>query len=309
MTIVHASASRRTLVHVALMAACLALLVYQLRSVDLVGLFSNVHVAWVAAAVAAFAVSLAAAAHNITAFAPLRLHARDTLRAQLAIGGLRIIAPSAVSTPAVGIRFLNRKGLALSTATAVLAVAQTAQLLATVVVVGAPALVASTRLPAPTGTTVAVVALALVVLAAAGLAARRFERVRRGLAAAADAIRTVGRHLRSQPLRVATGFGASATLTAAHVTAFVCCVHAAGGNASVLALTAVYLAASSAGSLVPTPGGIGAVESAMIAGLVAAGLTAQVATAATLLSRLVTVWAPAIPGLVALRSLRRDGAL
>lgn len=307
--IVHASPSRRTLVHATLLAACLALLAYQLRTVDLVALFSNVHAAWVAGAVVAFAVSLGAAAHNITAFAPLKLHARDTLRAQLAVGGLRIIAPSAVSTPAIGIRFLNRKGLTLPTAAAVLAVAQTAQLLATVLVVGAIALVASTQLPAPTATAVAIVAAVVVLLACAGLAARRFGRVRRALGDAVDAIRSVGRHLRSQPLRVATGLGASATLTAAHVTAFVCCVHAVGGNASVLALTAVYLGASSAGSLVPTPGGVGAVESAMIAGLVATGLTAQVATAAALLSRLVTVWAPAVPGLVALRALRREGAL
>jgi glycosyltransferase 2 family protein len=309
MAIEHAAPSRRTLIHATVLVVCLALLAYQLRTVDFVGLFSDVRVAWVLAALAAFVVSLAAAAHNITAFAPLRLRARDTVRAQLAIGGLRIIAPSAVSTPAVGIRFLHRKGLGLPTATAVLAVAQAAQLLATVVVVGGLALVASTRLPAPTGTVIAVVALLLGVLAVSLLAARRFAAVRRGLADAVEAIRSVGTHLRKQPLRVATGLGASATLTAAHVTAFVCCVHAVGGHGSVLAFTAVYLGAASAGSLVPTPGGIGAVESAMIAGLVATGLTAQVATAAALLSRLVTVWVPAVPGLIALRALRRDGAL
>ncbi len=307
--IVHSAPSRRTLVHATLLAACLALLTYQLHTVDLATVFSNVRAVWVLGAVAAFAVSLGAAAHNITAFAPLRLRARDTLRAQLAIGGLRMIAPSAVSTPAIGIRFLNRKGLSLPTATAVLALAQTAQLLATIVVVGAVALAASTRLPTPTSTTVWIVAAGLVLSAGAVLGAGRFERVRRGLAEAADALRSVWRHLREQPLRVATGFTASATLTAAHVAAFVCCVHAVGAGASVLALTAVYLGASSAGSLVPTPGGIGAVESAMIGGLVASGLSAQAATAAALLSRLVTVWAPAVPGLVALRALRRDGAL
>jgi uncharacterized protein (TIRG00374 family) len=119
----------------------------------------------------------------------------------------------------------------------------------------------------------------------------------------------IGRHLRERPQRVVTGFGAAAALTTAHVAAFVCCVHAVGGTGSTLALAVVYLAASSAGSLVPTPGGVGAVETALIAGLVATGQSAQVATAAALLSRLVTVWAPALPGLLALRSLRHAGAL
>ncbi len=76
-----------------------------------------------------------------------------------------------------------------------------------------------------------------------------------------------------------------------------------------LTLTAVYLGAASAGTLIPTPAGIGAVEAAMIAGLCASGLTTATATAAALLTRLITVWAPAVPGWVALRSLRRRGLL
>lgn len=76
-----------------------------------------------------------------------------------------------------------------------------------------------------------------------------------------------------------------------------------------LALTAVYLGASSAGSFVPTPGGIGAVEAALISGLVATGMPAATATGAALLTRLVTVWVPALPGWWALRSLRRAALL
>lgn len=83
---------------------------------------------------------MGAAAHNISAFAPVRLGGIVTVRAQLAIGGLRVIAPSAVSTPAIGTpaigtRFLVRKGLPTSTAVTVLAVAQSAQLVLTIVVV------------------------------------------------------------------------------------------------------------------------------------------------------------------------------
>ena len=46
-----------------------------------------------------------------------------------------------------------------------------------------------------------------------------------------------------------------------------------------------------------------------MAGLATAGLALPVATAAALLSRLVAVWLPAVPGVVALALLRRRGLL
>ena len=300
---------RRTALHVTVAAACVALVAYQMRDVDPATMFSGLDAPWLAAAVIALLISLGAAAHNISAFAPLRLRAVDTLRAQVAIGGLRVLAPSAVSTPAIGTRLLTRRGLSTSAALTVVAVAQTAQLVMTVVVVGAIALLASggVAMPSGTGAVVAGCGLAGIVLVAVTL--RRVRVVRRLDDQALAAVRRIAAHLRANPLRVLTGLAASGVLTLAHVGAFVCCVHAVGGSASVLALTAVYLAASSAGSLVPTPGGIGAVESAMISGLIAAGLAPQTAAAAALLSRLLTVWLPAVPGLLALRALRRDGLL
>jgi uncharacterized membrane protein YbhN (UPF0104 family) len=309
MAITLANPSRRTALHSAVLVGCAALLAYQVHDVDLGALFGRVRAGWVLAAGGGVVVSLAAAAHNISAFAPLRLRAVDTMRAQLAIGGLRMIAPSAVSTPAIGTRFLNRNGLPMATAVTVLAVAQTAQLVMTIVVVGAIALVASAGPAAPSTTTLLVGAGTALLLVVAAVAGRRVPAVQRFVATAARSVRDIGAHLRDHPTRVLTGLGASAALTLAHVFAFACCVHAVGGDASVLALTAVYLGAASAGSLVPTPGGVGAVESALIGGLVATGLTAQVATAAALLSRLLTVWVPAVPGVIALRGLRRDGLL
>jgi uncharacterized membrane protein YbhN (UPF0104 family) len=297
----------RAALHTALLGGCVALLAYQLRSVDFGSLFSGLDIAWTAAALGAIVVSLGAAAHNISAFAPLHLRARDTMRAQLAVGGLRMVAPSAVSTPAIGTRFLARQGLPMPTAITVLAVAQTAQLLMTIVVVGVIALAASTQLPGTSGEALVIACAVLGVLAVVALLGRLLPAGRQLTRKMIVSVRAVGTHLRDRPSRVVTGLAASALLTVAHVGAFVCCVHAVGGSASVLALTAVYLAASGAGSLVPTPGGIGAVESAMISGLIASGLSPQVAAAAALLSRLVTVWIPAIPGLWALRTLRRDG--
>jgi uncharacterized protein (TIRG00374 family) len=50
----------------------------------------------------------------------------------------------------------------------------------------------------------------------------------------------------------------------------------------------VYLTGSAIGSIIPTPGGIGAVEAGLTAGLTAAGV--PVAVSAVLLFRLLTFW-------------------
>lgn len=302
---------RTVLLPSVVVAGCAAVLAVQLHGVDLGAALADVRPAWVAAAVAGFVLSLAAAAHNISAFAPLRLRAVDTLRAQLAIGALRLVAPPAVSTPLLGTRFLVRSGLPPSTALTVVAVAQAAQAVMTVVVVAVIALAASSRaLPSLDARSLVAAAAVLVVVAVVVVVlARAVPRVRRAVQVMTAALRSVVAHLRAHPARVASGLAASAALTLAHVAAFVCCVAAVGGHTSLLVLTTTYLAAASAGSLVPTPGGLGPVEATMISGLCAAGTDAATATAAVLLCRLVMVWVPALPGLLALRGLRREGLL
>jgi uncharacterized protein (TIRG00374 family) len=76
-----------------------------------------------------------------------------------------------------------------------------------------------------------------------------------------------------------------------------------------MTLFTVYLASAAAGSIVPTPGGTGPVEAAMIAGLTVAGVPLAAATAATVLSRLISVWLLVPPGWFALLRLRRRGLL
>ncbi|UVT14127.1 flippase-like domain-containing protein [Streptomyces thermocarboxydus] len=70
-------------------------------------------------------------------------------------------------------------------------------------------------------------------------------------------------------------------------------------------LAVAYLAATVAVALVPTPGGIGSVEAALVVALVAAGGTAAVATAVVVVFRLLTVWLPLLPGALTLAALLR----
>ena len=63
------------------------------------------------------------------------------------------------------------------------------------------------------------------------------------------------------------------------------------------------------GQAAPTPGGLGAVEAALAAGLTAAGLDGVIAVSAVLLFRLVTFWLPTVPGYFAFNWLTKKGAL
>lgn len=283
-----------------------ALLAVQVADADLGATLATVAPGQLALALGWFALSLLAAVYNLTGFSPRRLRLGTTLLAQLAVGGLRLVAPSALSTPAVLGRYLVRCGASVPDAATTVGAAQSAQLVATVAVVAALGLEAG-HAPALPGPAV-LVGLAAAV-GTAGLAARASSRARGWARAAGRSIAELGRHARRHPGRVAVGVLASAALTITHVLAFAACVAATGAGLPLLTLTAVYLGAAAAGSVIPTPGGIGPVEAALVAGLAAAGLALPVATAAALLSRLVAVWLPAVPGVVALAVLRRRGLL
>ncbi len=86
-------------------------------------------------------------------------------------------------------------------------------------------------------------------------------------------------------------------------------VQAFGGDLGFAAVGASYLAGSAVGQAAPTPGGLGAVEAALIAALVAFGLNKEDAVPAVLTFRLATFWVPILPGWLAFESLTRSGKL
>jgi undecaprenyl-diphosphatase len=101
-------------------------------------------------------------------------------------------------------------------------------------------------------------------------------------------------------------FGGSAGVTAGYALALVAAAHAVGLSVGVATVVAVYLGSSAIAAAAPTPGGLGALEAALVAGLTAAGAAAGPAVAAVLTFRLVTFWLPTVPGFVAYRILRRS---
>lgn len=300
----------RILAAVVLLSTASVLFV-ELRHTDLRATFAHIQWFYVGLAVASIAVSVVAAAYNLLGFTPLRLRFAPTLLAQLAVSGIRVVTPSAVSTPAIGTRYLTQAGASTPDALASVGVAQTVQLVVTTILVGCFGVVSGWGELHGIGRSQLSLWLAggLLVFLSGWLAVRLSTRVAGLARQAATSVMSVIAHARAHPLSATIGILAGAMLTVTHVAAFAFCVRAAGGDASILTLATVYLASAAAGSIFPTPGGTGAVEATLIAGLTVAGVPLPTATAATLLSRLVSVWLLVPPGWVALVSLRRRGLL
>jgi uncharacterized protein (TIRG00374 family) len=112
-----------------------------------------------------------------------------------------------------------------------------------------------------------------------------------------------------RPTKLLEGIGGILLLNAAFIGVLYASVAAFGGTLSVAVIAVVYLAGATLGQAAPTPGGLGAVEAALAAGLTAGGLDAGLAVSAVLLYRLVTFWLPTIPGYWAFNWLTKKGAL
>jgi len=99
-----------------------------------------------------------------------------------------------------------------------------------------------------------------------------------------------------RPLNILLLLGGSALVTTGYLIliALYFAIEAFGGDLSFAQVGAVYLTGSA--SAAPTPGGIGALEAAVIAGLVAAGMPNDIAVPAVFLFRLGTFWFPILPG-------------
>jgi uncharacterized protein (TIRG00374 family) len=112
-----------------------------------------------------------------------------------------------------------------------------------------------------------------------------------------------------RPAKLLEGIGGILILNLAFVAVLFACVEAFDGNLNIAVVAVVYLAGATIGQAAPTPGGLGAVEAALVAGLTAAGLDAGVAVSAVLLYRLVTFWLPTVPGYWAFNYLTKKNLL
>ncbi|GFG52414.1 TIGR00374 family protein [Mycolicibacterium agri] len=104
------------------------------------------------------------------------------------------------------------------------------------------------------------------------------------------------RELATEPRRLVLIVLGCAATTLGGALALWACISAFGGDASFITVTVVTMIGGTLASAAPTPGGVGAVEAALIGGLAAFGVPAGVAVPSVLLYRVLTCWLPVFVG-------------
>jgi uncharacterized protein (TIRG00374 family) len=302
----------RTLVTFIAGAFAVYFLLTQLSAVPLTDAIARADWAWALVALLASALSQVAAACALAGFVPERLSPGRTVLAQVAGSFVKLVAPAAVGGVALNTRYLQKSGVRPGLAVASVGASQLVGLgshITLLMIFGYITGTEKTPSLSPSRTVMAglltVGVLALVVTAIPSLRKFVSTRVRSLFAGVVPRMLDV----LQQPMKLATGIGGTLMVTVTYVVCLDASVRAFGGSLSYSSIAVVFLAGNALGSAAPTPGGVGAVEAALTAGLVLAGLPNEIATPAVLLHRLLTFWLPVLPGWLAFGHLTRKGAL
>lgn len=109
----------------------------------------------------------------------------------------------------------------------------------------------------------------------------------------------------ANPREMVVAFVGIIIVNAGFIGAFGASLAAFGHSLSFPALAVTFLLSNTAGSVIPTPGGIGPVEAALTGGLTLAGITAAVALSTAVVFRLVTFYIQVPIGWLALRVMQK----
>ncbi len=302
----------RTLVMIVVGSIAGYVLLSQLAQVDLVGLMRTANWAWMGAALAFSLITYVGAAWSLSGFVPERLPLHRVLLAQLAGDFATLVSPPTLGAIAINVRFLQKAGLNPALAGASVGVSQVMAFVFHILLLFGFGIAAGTQadhtFDPPRIVVIGVVALAVIALGLIAVPAIRrliAQRVGPLLKEVVPRLVTVVQ----RPAKLLEGIGGILVLNGAYIAVLFSCVEAFGGHMSVAVVAVVYLAGATIGQAAPTPGGLGAVEAALAAGLTAGGLDAGLAVSAVLLYRLVTFWLPTIPGYWAFNWLTKRGAL
>ncbi|WP_371790821.1 lysylphosphatidylglycerol synthase domain-containing protein [Streptomyces sp. NBC_01471] len=289
-------------------------LLSQLANIPYHQLITTTRWGWVALAVLFSAVSYVAAAMSLLGFVPEKVPFLRAVSAQVAGSFVKLVAPAAVGGVALNTRFLQRAGVRPGLAVASVGASQLFGLASHILLLMVFGYVTGTeQTPSltPSRTVIAglltAAVLALVVTAVPILRKFVVTRVRSLFAGVVPRMLDV----LQQPRKLLTGIGGMLLLTGTFVMCLDASIRAFGGGSTIsyASIAVVFLTANAVGSAVPTPGGVGAVETALTGALIIARVDPGTAAAAVLLFRLLTFWLPVLPGWLCFNYLTRRGAL
>jgi undecaprenyl-diphosphatase len=268
------------------------------------------HWIWLPVVIAFSALTYLASAISLLGSVTVRLPFWPTVLTQGASSFINRVSPANVGGMALNVRYLQKTGVEPSAGVAAVGVSALAgaivHVILLVIFLSWAGRSAGQAFKLPSGSKLLLILAILAAVVGLILVTRQGRKfaVRKLLPSLRSSLASLGRVARS-PVRLALLFGGSALVTLAYVGGLVASVAAFGASASIAQVGAVYLIASFIAAASPTPGGLGAIEAATIAGLTGIGISSGPAVSAVLVYRLATYWLPVLPGWYSWRLLQR----
>jgi uncharacterized membrane protein YbhN (UPF0104 family) len=299
----------RTLVTLVASVVAVYLLAGELAQNSLGSVLRHADWRWALAALGLSAATYVGASLSVSGFVSEKLGFFRTTLVQLASSFVTLVTPAAVGGVALNVRYLQRRKIPAPAAVASIGVSQVVALVLHLLLLAIFAAVtgAADKNPIHPPNWSYFVVGALVAVAAGVLAlpaGRRLVRARLSPTFGQVLPRLV--EIAQRPTKLAEGIGGALLLSIAYIFCLATCVAASGGSVPIAKIGFVYLTGSALGSIIPTPGGLGAVEVALTGGLTAAGVPGGIALSAVLLFRVLTFWLPVPFGWAAFNYLERQ---
>ncbi len=271
----------------------------------------SAHWVWLPVIIASSAVTYLASAAALIGAVPGPVPFWPTTLTQVASSFVNRVSPANVGGMALNTRFLQKSGVSPGAGVAAVGVnalmGAVAHLILLVIFFALAGHQLGHAFKLPPASKLLLILAILAALVGIVLATRRGRRLAAtrllpALRSAAVSLRTVA----VSPVKLTLLVGGSALITLAYIGGLVASVEAFGGRAGIVEIGAVYLGAAAIAAASPTPGGLGAIEAALVAGLTGIGVPPGPAVSAVLTYRLATYWLPVIPGWAAWRLLQRQ---
>jgi uncharacterized membrane protein YbhN (UPF0104 family)/tRNA A-37 threonylcarbamoyl transferase component Bud32 len=267
---------------------------------------------WMALSFALSLVTYVGAGVTLVALLPAKVPLWRSVLTQVAGSFTAITMPAGLGVIALNLRFLNRRGVRASLAAATVALTQLALFAVTVALivvtmVGTGQTGMLSNLPT---TAIAVVVLVVALLGCLLLvpALRAWIWSKAGPTLTQAWPRVVW--VLGRPRRLAAALAGAVVQFGGYVAAFWAAMMSFGlTDIAIGDLALIFLVGNTAGSVAPTPGGLGGVEIALTAGLRALGVATATAASAAVLFRVITYWARVPIGWAAFRYLSKHGDL
>ncbi len=268
--------------------------------------------AWLPVIIGLSALTYVASAIALIGSVPGHVPFGPAVLAQGASSFINRVSPANVGGMALNARFLQKTGTKGPASVAAVGVNSLAGAVTHVVMIvvffalAGQGLTKAFKLP-PASKILLILAVILAVIGAllATRPGRRWTRKKLipGARSAAGSLRQAA----ASPVKLGLLFGGSALITLAYIAGLAASVQAFGAGPGLVVIGAVYLGAAALAAAAPTPGGLGAIEAALVAGLTGVGMHPGPAVSAVLLYRLATYWLPVLPGWLSWRSLQHRG--